>query len=155
MILIGTVFMTHSAHASFIEKFFNEANKDNMAEVCAKYYHPDIEFVDPVHKIKGLDNMTAYYQHLYANINSITFKVSKEVQNENDIFAAWSMTMSHPSVNGGDEFTIEGASHVLLEDGKIIYHRDYFDLGSMIYERVPVLGALIRYIKGRMSDTGE
>jgi len=32
----------------------------------------------------------------------------------------------------------------------VTYHRDYFDLGALIYERVPVLGGLIRGIKGRM-----
>jgi len=137
---------------SYIEKFFNEANKDNMEEVCAKYYHPDIEFVDPVGTIKTLEKMTSYYQHLYENLKSIEFVISKEVRNGDDIFAAWAMTMAHPRVNGGEEFTIEGASHVRLQDGKIIYHLDYFDLGAMIYERVPVLGMLVRYVKRKLAD---
>ena len=30
------------------------------------------------------------------------------------------------------------------------YHRDYFDMGEFIYERVPVLGSVIRAIKRRL-----
>jgi hypothetical protein len=35
--------------------------------------------------------------------------------------------------------------------GKVIYHRDYFDMGAFIYERVPVLDRVIAYVKGKLS----
>ncbi len=33
---------------------------------------------------------------------------------------------------------------------KICHHRDYYDLGALLYERIPVLGKLIRSIKARL-----
>jgi hypothetical protein len=33
---------------------------------------------------------------------------------------------------------------------KICYHRDYYDLGALLYERIPILGSLIRSIKARL-----
>ena len=36
------------------------------------------------------------------------------------------------------------------QDGKVFQHHDYFDMGEFIYERVPVLGGVIRAIKNRL-----
>ena len=35
-------------------------------------------------------------------------------------------------------------------DGKVIFQQDYFDAGSFLYEKIPVLGGEIRSIKKRM-----
>ncbi|HCW90926.1 MAG TPA: transcriptional regulator, partial [Marinobacter sp.] len=32
---------------------------------------------------------------------------------------------------------------------RIGYHRDYFDAGQLLYENVPVLGRMIRWIRGQ------
>jgi hypothetical protein len=34
--------------------------------------------------------------------------------------------------------------------GKVRYHRDYFDLGAMLYEHLPLLGSLVKTIKRRL-----
>ncbi|HGP4674712.1 TPA: nuclear transport factor 2 family protein, partial [Vibrio cholerae O1] len=37
-------------------------------------------------------------------------------------------------------------------EGKVTYHRDYFDMGEMLYEQLPVLGQVIRAIKRRLGQ---
>ncbi|MBM3418431.1 MAG: transcriptional regulator [Bacteroidetes bacterium] len=32
-----------------------------------------------------------------------------------------------------------------------MYHRDYFDLGEMVYEQIPVFGKIIKTMKSRMA----
>jgi hypothetical protein len=47
---------------------------------------------------------------------------------------------------------VRGASHLLLSvDGRIAVHRDYWDPAEEVYEKVPVLGALMRAIKKRIA----
>ena len=36
------------------------------------------------------------------------------------------------------------------EAGKVCQHRDYFDLGAMLYEQLPLLGPVVRTIKMRL-----
>mgnify|MGYP001788744818 CR=1 FL=1 len=61
--------------------------------------------------------------------------------------------MRAPSLNSGREITVDGVSLITFggREGKVISHRDYFDMGEFIYERVPILSTVIRIIKNKMS----
>jgi len=61
-----------------IEKFFNGLNKDTM-NLVDEFYDENIEFLDPLVKVKGRDEMRAYYKELYDNVTSIEFKFSNEI----------------------------------------------------------------------------
>jgi hypothetical protein len=43
---------------------------------------------------------------------------------------------------------LRGVSHLKFDDaGKVIFHRDYWDAAEELYEKLPVLGALMRGLK--------
>ncbi len=134
-----------------ISKFFNAANKDNMKQVCAEFYAADAEFDDPVHKIKGLDQIIKYYEHMYENVTDIKFNFTNHVTQDDKTFADWTMHLKAKGLNGGELVKVEGVSYfVFNKEGKVTYHRDYFDLGAMVYEYIPILGRLVKYVKGRL-----
>lgn len=135
-----------------INTFFNAAQYDKMDEVCREFYAEDIHFVDPIGELKGIGPMIDYYKNLYANVIEIRFDIHKETEDGNEKFATWTMHLKHKKVNDGKEIVLDGVSHVRFENGKAVYHRDYFDPGPMIYEHVPVLGGLFRWVKGIVKD---
>jgi hypothetical protein len=45
---------------------------------------------------------------------------------------------------------VRGVTLIRFTD-RIYYHEDFFDLGAMLYQHVPVLGSVIRYLNNRMS----
>jgi hypothetical protein len=46
---------------------------------------------------------------------------------------------------------IHGVTHFELDaQGLITLHRDYWDAAEELYEKIPVLGALMRWLKGRL-----
>jgi hypothetical protein len=46
------------------------------------------------------------------------------------------------------EQVIRGGSHLTLDpDGRISDHRDYWDAAEELYEKLPGLGALMRWLK--------
>jgi hypothetical protein len=57
--------------------------------------------------------------------------------------------MRHARLRPGELLSLPGASVIKFEE-RIHYHRDYFDVGAMLYERLPVVGGLIRSIKARV-----
>ena len=47
--------------------------------------------------------------------------------------------------------TIHGASHLRFDtEGRVTLHRDYWDAAHQVYERVPLLGAVLRALRRRL-----
>ena len=46
--------------------------------------------------------------------------------------------------------TIRGATHLrFAADGRVNLHRDYWDAAEELYEKLPVLGGVMRFLKQR------
>jgi len=53
---------------------------------------------------------------------------------------------------GGRARLVRGVSHLrLASDGRIAWHRDYWDAAGELYETVPVLGAVMRFLRRRLA----
>jgi hypothetical protein len=59
------------------------------------------------------------------------------------------MNLRHRRFKPEETLTLPGATAVRFGE-RVHFHRDYFDLGAMIYERIPVLGGAVRAIKARL-----
>jgi len=127
---------------------YQKLNTDNLA-LLNSIYHQEIIFIDPIHEITGLDELQQYFQGLYQNLESCQFIISEVISQPNQAAIYWKMTYQHPKLNKGSEVSVFGSSHLKAKEGKVIYHRDFLDLGSMLYEQLPVLGKVIRLIKSK------
>lgn len=112
-------------------------------------YAPDVVFTDPARTIHGLGELKHYMEDLYSGVESCRFDFREQVTGAGQAFSCWEMTLVHRRLRPGQPVTIRGASY--LEFGeRITVHRDYFDLGALIYERVPVLGVAVKAIRNRL-----
>ena len=135
-------------------KFFNSANFSNMKSLCEKFYHPNLIFEDPLGTLEGRNEMIKYYLNLYQNVVDIRFDFKDSTSNGNIYMLSWVMYLKTKKLKSGEEIKLEGVSHLKFDPktGLVIYHRDYFDMGAFIYEHIPVVGSLIRYIKRKLSS---
>ena len=146
--VIIDVVMADQKPMSVVE-FFNKATYENMETVCKEFYSNEIKFIDPLGEINGIEDMVKYYKNLYKNVDSIRFDAINDFEQNDERVFVWQMHLKHQKVGAGEPIVLDGVSVFKYEDGKVIYHRDYFDLGAMIYEKVPVLGSLIKWIKAK------
>lgn len=131
---------------------FNALNKDNM-EILDGFYHPEVVFEDPLGRIEGLPALKAYYKGLYKNVQAIRFDFTGHLSEGDTHVAVWTMHMVAPGLNRGREVVLDGNSVLRFgEEGLVAYHRDYFDVGAMVYEHVPVVGFLVRQVKSRLQQ---
>lgn len=134
-----------------IQDTYRAINSESIrAGILAELYTEDAEFVDPFHHLRGRSQLETYFSRLYRNLNSIEFQYRKTVVSDHDIFMEWCMTISHPRLDKGRPVRVEGTSRFEVQDRRIRMHRDYFDGGELLYEHLPLLGRIIRMIKGRM-----
>lgn len=137
-----------------MENFLNvyqNLNRDNLHSLTAVYTH-DIHFVDPAHEIVGLENLTSYFASLYQNVQSIEFAYRHTHVLQKEAYVQWDMKFIHSKLGGGRSISISGVTFVQFhDDGMIYFHHDYFDLGVMVYEHLPLLGRIVKYIKRSLS----
>lgn len=132
------------------QAIYHNLSKNNLDSLNL-IYHKDICFEDPLHKIIGLNDFIDYFNNLFTHVNSCTFEVNHTIQSPNEAAIYWVMRYQHPKLNSGKTISITGHSHLKAMDNKVIYHRDYLDAGAMIYEHIPLLGGVIRYLKKRIN----
>ncbi|WP_337843422.1 nuclear transport factor 2 family protein [Rheinheimera sp.] len=118
----------------------------------ATLYHPQVQFQDPLHQVQGLESLLSYFAGLYSKLTQCKFQIDSVFYQGNSAALYWTMTYAHPQLNQGKPIRVEGHSLIRGEQDKVVYHRDYLDAGQMLYEHLPVVGALIRWVKGRASQ---
>lgn len=131
--------------ANFIS-VYQRLSTDNL-DLLGSIYHADIAFIDPIHQIQGFDELASYFAGLYQNLQHCDFVIDNYLQQGSEASLFWTMTYQHPKLNRGKDVTVYGSTHIKSKDGKVIYHRDFLDLGAMLYEQLPVLGKVIKLIK--------
>lgn len=139
------------AMAQTVIKAFENLEPGNL-EPLRQIYTQDICFEDPAHGIQGLPQLVGYFESLYKNLNRCQFKFHKTVAADGEIFFSWTMMVEHKKIRRGEVIRVEGASYLKTRGDKVFYHRDYFDLGAMVYENIPVLGAVIRLIRYKLGQ---
>jgi hypothetical protein len=112
-------------------------------------YDAGIVFKDPLHEIQGLPALRRYFERLYEGVRHCSFTFEDEVVGEHRAMLTWTMHLEHAGLCRGRRLHLPGASHIRFAD-KVQYHRDYFDVGALLYERVPLLGPLVCVIKSRV-----
>jgi ketosteroid isomerase-like protein len=140
--------MSNNALISDFLKLYNQLDKSNL-ELLAHVYGDNIVFEDPLHKIEGLPALTDYFANMYENLNQGQFDIHTSFEQNNKASVYWVMTFSHKKIKQGQTLKVNGNTYLEFENGKVIYHRDYFDAGEMIYQHLPVFSTVINLIKRR------
>ncbi|MCE3028822.1 nuclear transport factor 2 family protein [Salinicola sp. DM10] len=116
----------------------------------AECYSDDIDFTDPLHHHVGRRAVMAYYRELMTEVSHCHFDFHQQHVLDQRCFLEWTMHYAHPSVRGGRTLSVAGCSHLTWRDQRVCRHRDYYDVGEMLYEQLPLIGWVVRRIKQRL-----
>lgn len=133
-----------------------EVSSDDLATI----YGENVVFVDPITTHRGLKEVQRYFANLLTQAQSCKFDIATIAQcsdmKRSDPEAPfthvvnWTMTLTLKK--GQKVITLDGTTQLKVENDIITYHKDYYDLGEMVYEHIPVLGFIIKKIKKSMSS---
>jgi limonene-1,2-epoxide hydrolase len=106
----------------------------SFVEELRPLYSPDIEFEDPVQKVRGFEAFSGVNVRLAKRARELSFTVERVAGDDTEFFVTWHMRL-RPKV--GPLFELDGVSHLRAEGGKVRYHRDYWDLAALFASAVP------------------
>lgn len=111
-------------------------------------YDADARFVDPFNDVRGAANVSAIFAHMFTQVDEPRFTVSRIIEGKSDLFMRWDFTF----VARGKPQHIHGATHFELNAaGLITLHRDYWDAAQELYEKLPLLGSVLRWIRSKLA----
>ncbi len=115
-------------------------------------YDENVTFIDPIAEHQGLPAVEEYFARLLKNAKHCNFTIhSTETASSDKYVVTWTMNYSSARMNSGKGISLDGITLLQTSNDKIIFHRDYYDLGQMVYENIPLLGRIIKKIKRSMA----
>jgi steroid Delta-isomerase len=115
----------------------------------ATIYTEDALFKDPFNEVEGVAAIQRIFEHMFVSLDGPRFVIRDAVVQGHQCFLSWDFIFRMKRFNR-EEQVIRGGSHLrLAADGRISQHRDYWDVAEELYEKLPVLGTLMRWLKAR------
>ncbi len=133
-----------------LQRWFETMTPASVAEVEA-IYASTAHFKDPFNEVEGHAAIRAIFSHMFRQVYAPRFVLLETVAQADQAFITWVMYYRR-SADADKEQRIRGCSHLRFDGhGRITQHRDYWDAAEELYETVPVLGALMRWLKRRLA----
>lgn len=127
---------------------FTPADVQRLGE----FYGEDAYFKDPFNEVQGLGAIQRVYGHMFKTLDTPRFVITGTMAQGAECWLAWEFQFSFRSRLHGARQVVRGATHLLFgADGRIQSHRDYWDAAEEVYEKLPLIGALMRWLKRQAS----
>lgn len=129
--------------------FFETLSPDQLALLPA-FYAPQAAFKDPFNEVQGLSAIAKIFSHMYVALDRPRFVVTDAITQDSQCFLTWNFEFYFRRFDTTTLQTVRGGSHLkLTEAGLIELHRDYWDAAEELYEKLPAVGSLMRWLKQR------
>jgi ketosteroid isomerase-like protein len=129
-----------------LQQFFETLTPATIATLD-RMYTDDVYFKDPFNEVRGRPALRRILEHMFEQVDMPRFVVSTAVAQGAEAFLTWEFLFRTKRRDKAEQ-VIRGASHIkFAQDGRASYHRDYWDAAEELYEKMPVLGGLMRLLR--------
>lgn len=126
--------------------FFETLRPDDVASL-GDHYAQQINFKDPFNEVRTLAGVQAVFRHMFDTLHEPRFVVHDVLLQGDQCVLTWDFLFRFKHFNAELQ-TVRGATHLRFDpQGKISWHRDYWDAAEELYEKLPVVGGLMRWLK--------
>jgi hypothetical protein len=119
------------------------ADRLDSIDALEPLYDRDVEFRDPIQQLRGVDAFMEMNRRLIGRCREIAFTPTSVASRGDNIFLAWSMA-ARPRV--GPRIAVEGVTHARALGGRVVVHRDFWDLGELVTSPVPFAQTALRWL---------
>jgi steroid Delta-isomerase len=130
---------------------FEQLQRDDIKRL-SNLYAADARFKDPFNEVQGVAPIQAIFEHMFVALNEPRFVVHDIISQGDQCFLSWDFIFRFKRFSPELQ-TVRGSSHLKLNaQGQITLHRDYWDAAEELYEKLPVVASLMRWLKRRANS---
>ena len=122
-------------------------NESTLDEIIS-YYDENVFFKDPFNEFNGREKLKKLFIHMFFTLKNPHFVFIDTIENSEGIFLTWDFNFSYKE----KIFKIHGSSHLKLNDiNKIVYHRDYWDVGEELLLKIPFIKIFYGFFHNKLA----
>jgi ketosteroid isomerase-like protein len=128
--------------------YFESLAPGDVSEL-PRYYADDCYFKDPFNEVRSVREIGEIFARMFQQLDAPRFRVHGRVVEGDEAFLTWDLEFRFRG--SASPQRIHGVSHLRFgADGRVTYHRDYWDAAEELYGKLPVLGWLMRWLRRRV-----
>ncbi|MGD2083698.1 MAG: nuclear transport factor 2 family protein [Chromatiales bacterium] len=114
-------------------------------------FAPGARFKDPFNDVRGIEQIREVFRHMYATLDGPRFLIHGFALSGRTGYIHWTLDFV-PRGRLRRLRPIDGLSRVRFDEaGRVAEHVDYWDAAEQVYQRLPLVGALLRLMRSRFS----
>lgn len=121
----------------------------NTVDHLIDIYSNDAVFKDPFNEVTGRTAIKKIFTHMFEQVDQPQFIVSKDISTPHEACLTWEFRFYFK--NERKQQVIKGCSWLTIsQDSLITEHRDYWDAAEELYEKLPLIGFIMRLLKKKL-----
>ena len=122
--------------------------KEGSLDKIDFFYDENVFFKDPFNEFKGRDKLMKVFTHMFENLENPHFVILDTIEDSDGAFLTWDFYLKIK----GRGHKIHGSSYLKYnKENRIVYHRDYWDVGEEILLKIPFMKFMYSYIQKKMA----
>jgi SnoaL-like domain len=135
--------------AARLAEYFEKLTPDGVAQL-PDLYDGQARFKDPFNEVQGLAEIERIFRHMYVALDGPHFVITGQLVDGAQAFLTWEFRFRFKRFDTQTLQVVRGGSHIVFnEQGMVTLHRDYWDAAEELYEKLPVVGGVMRWLKKR------
>jgi steroid delta-isomerase len=137
-------------HVARVVRYFEALAAHDTARLT-EVYAEDVRFKDPFNEVQGVEAIRRIFTHMFEQVDGPRFVVTSAMARGDAAWLAWDFRFAFRRPLPTGPQCIRGCSHLrFAPDGRVADHRDYWDAAEELYEKLPVVGTLMRWLRRRI-----
>jgi steroid Delta-isomerase len=133
-----------------VVSFYETLTEQSLPQL-REIYAGDAYFKDPFNEVCDVAAIEAIFAHMFVSLDQPRFVVHTQIEQGSEAFLAWDFRFRIRKYKPDVEQCIRGGSHLRFNDaGQVTFHRDYWDAAEELYEKLPLIGSFMRFLKRRV-----
>ena len=138
---------SRDARAGAVVEFYESLSPTTLPRLY-DVYSANARFIDPFNDVTGADAIHGIFKHMFAALQAPRFRVISSLTEGDQCVLLWDFDAHR----NGKPVHIHGASHLRFDaQGRVAWHRDYWDPAREIYEALPLIGSLLRWLRRQLA----
>ncbi len=132
-------------------ELFSDLQHQDVSQRVAKTYAEDLYFNDTLHTFTQRDSLAQYLIDGANRVDEINVIFEDIASSGDNYYVRWVMEMKFKVMGKSIDSKSIGISQIRLNDeGKIIFHQDFWDNTTGFFGHLPVVGGVLNRIKASM-----